>query len=119
MSHAMRIEPRGTFERRRGAHSRRFPKSGSAWLAALERPGSDVVLVVADEPLGAVIAELYRAYGYEVRMPATPLDLIQTLLRVGDRIGAAVISPDARWADGLRDFMADEYPDIDRIVLAA
>ena len=37
----------------------------------------------------------------------------------GDRIGAVVISSDARWADGLRDFMEDEYPEIDRIVLAA
>lgn len=115
----MRIEPGGTFERQRRSHSRRFPESGSAWLAALERPGRDVALVVADEPLAAVIAELYRAYGYEVRTPATPLDVIQTLLGVGDRIGVAVLSPDARWADGLREFMADEYPEIDRIVLAA
>jgi hypothetical protein len=119
MSHAMKIEPGGTFRTAATFLLASLPGAGSAWLAALERPGRDVALVVADEPLAAVIAELYRTYGYEVCTPATPLDVIQTLLGVGDRIGAAVISPDARWADGLRDFMADEYPEIDRIMLAA
>jgi len=74
--------------------------------------------VIAEEPLSAVIGELYRAYGYDVFAPETPLEVIQTLVSVGDRIGAVLISPDAAWANGLREFLADEYPEIDRIVLA-
>ena len=87
--------------------------------AGIERSGRDVALVIANEPLAAVIGELYRAYGYDVFAPETPLDVIQTLISADDRIGAVIISPDARWANGLCEFLGEEYPEIDRIVLAS
>jgi hypothetical protein len=89
------------------------------WLATLERAGRDVALVIADEPLATVIGELYCDYGYDAVAPETPLAVIQTLLSSGGQIGVVIISPDARWAHGFREFLADEYPEIDRLVLAA
>jgi hypothetical protein len=101
------------------AHVSWLTASSTACLDAPVRSSRDVALVIADPPLAAVIAELYRAYGYEVYVLETPLDVIQMLIGVGERTGVAVLSPDARWADGMRDFLADEYPAIDRILLAA
>lgn len=103
----------------RRSYARRFPESSSAWPATVDRPPRDIALVVAEEPLAAVIADLYRVYGFEVRTAATPLGVVLALIGAGERVGAVVISPDARWADGVDDFVADEYPEIDRIVLAA
>lgn len=69
--------------------------------------------------LRAALAELGRANGYKVLACATPLDVIQTLLQLGDRIRHAIISSEPRWGLGLPEFLSDEYPDIERIMLAA
>lgn len=92
---------------------------GGARLAPIEHSGSTLALVIADEPIASAIAELYRTHGYDVFAPDTPLDAIQTLISAGDQIGVVLVSPETAWANGLREFLADEYPTIDQIVLAA
>lgn len=81
----------------------------------------DVVLVCADEPLGSALAELARAHGYEPRVSVAPLQAIQTLLAAGGRVRNALISSALRhdWGRALHEFLADEYPEVDRVMLTA
>jgi hypothetical protein len=50
-----------------------------------------------------------------VFVPTRPLDLIETLVSVGDRINAVLISSDIAWAKGLRALIAEEFPKIEQI----
>jgi hypothetical protein len=79
---------------------------------------SRLALVIADAPLGRVLGALYRAYGYEVVVPKTPLDAVQALLAT-DRVAIVIVSQSAGWAAGLRELIAEEFPEIDQIVLVA
>jgi hypothetical protein len=93
------------------------PRSNDvASTSALKR--SRIVLVIADVPLTAPITERYRTRGYEVLAPTTPLDVIQRLLAVGDRVSVVVVSVEARWASGLDELISEEFPDIDHVLLA-
>lgn len=85
-------------------------------LSTVDRSRRDAAIVIANRPL-ALIGEWYLANGYVVFAPTTPLDVIQALVLNRDRIGVVVLSREARWADGLLEFLAEEYPEIDRVVL--
>lgn len=114
----MRIES-AVFRARPRAHSRDVVDDGNRWIAALERCGRRIALVIADDPLAAALGELYRAYGYDVIVAETPLDAIQTLVSGGDEVGAVCLSLETTWAGELRELLADEFPEIDRIVLVS
>ena len=100
-----------------------MPRRDSAgWVDLLVRPRTnapDGVLVVAEKPLRDAITELSRTNGYEAFAPATPLDAIQILERRRSQIGHAFISSVVDWGRELRTLLAEEYPSIGRIILAA
>ncbi|HEU0035587.1 MAG TPA: hypothetical protein VFQ53_33480 [Kofleriaceae bacterium] len=79
----------------------------------------DVSLVVADEPIRSALVEGLRANGCDAIAPKTPLDMVQALIAWREQIGSVVISSASRWAHGLRDFLADEYPEIEPVMLAS
>ena len=83
------------------------------------RAKHDIALVIAEPEVGAALGELYQTYGYEVFLPETPLDVIETLVTVGDQVGVVLISSEARWATGLRELIAEEFPKTDRIMLVS
>jgi hypothetical protein len=85
--------------------------SVAAWLTALEGGGPRTALVVADQPLAGALADLCRSRGYDVLVPL--------LLAKSERLGPVLISAKARIAAGLQELLADEYPQLDRVVLAA
>lgn len=92
-----------------------------AWIACLplyRRAGRDVLLLVAEEPVRDVLLALARATGFDAYACATPHDVIDTLVQVGDRVACAIVSAGATWGSGLREFLADEYPGIHRIAVA-
>lgn len=86
-----------------------------ALLPLLRRDGRDVLLLVAEEPLCGALLELARLTGFDAYACATPHDVIETLVALGDRIACAVVSRRAGWGEGLREFLADEYPQIIRV----
>ena len=86
-------------------------------LARPPREGRDVMLLVAEEPLCGLLLELAHANGYDAFACETPLDAIDTLVEIGDRVACAIVSTSARWADGLGEFLADEYPHVERILI--
>jgi hypothetical protein len=88
-----------------------------AWLARPPRDGRDVMLLAAPEPLCGALLELAHASGYDAFACETPLDAIHTLVEVGDRVACAIVSSAARWADGLGEFIASEYPQVERILI--
>jgi hypothetical protein len=77
----------------------------------------ELVLVCAEETLRSALAELVCARGYEPRVPATPLQAIEALIDSGDRIGWALLASDS--GPGLHDFLADEYPEVRRVLQSA
>jgi len=88
------------------------------WISGLGLPhvgDRDTVLVWAANPLRSALVELMRSYGFEVCAPETPLEAIETLIDTGDRISHALISLDSGL--GLREFVADEYPAIECVML--
>ena len=86
-------------------------------LARPPRDGRDVMLLVAEDPLCRILLELAHANGYDAFACETPLDTIEMLIEVGNRVACAIVSSSARWADGLGEFLADEYPQIERILV--
>lgn len=88
-------------------------------IFGLEGSRRGIALVIAEPALAAAVSELYQAHGYEVFVPETPLDVIDTLVTVGDEVCAVLISSEATWANGLREFIADEFPKIDRVLLVS
>lgn len=87
-----------------------------------ERTGArDTVLVCAMEPLRSALAAFVRAQGYQLRVSLTPLDAIGVLLDEGDRVCHAMLADDLPhdWARSLHEFIADEYPAIERIAIGA
>ena len=88
---------------------------GWGWIALLpllRRDGRDVLLLVAEEPLRGALVALAEAVGLDAYACATPHDVVETLVALGDRIACAVVSRAAGWGEGLREFLADEYPEI-------
>lgn len=76
-----------------------------------------VAIVIAGPELAAAVSELYQARGYEVFVPETRSDVIETLVAKSDQVRAVVISPEATWASGLRTMIARECPRLERIAL--
>jgi hypothetical protein len=76
------------------------------------------VVVIADPPLRAQVAEAFVHEGYDVALPVTPLDAIHFLLANRDEIDSIIISADARWAYGLSDLAADELPELPSVLVA-
>lgn len=90
------------------------------WLASLpaqRESGRDIMVIVANEPLCGVLLELAEVNGLDAFACETPLDVIRTLIDIGDRIACAVVSSTTEWGEGLAEFLADEYPSIDRVLL--
>ncbi len=77
------------------------------------------MLVIAEEPLRSQLAQAARDRGYEPVTKSTPLDAIQTLTHLADRIAYAIISSQARWGLALRELLADEYPNVRPVMLVA
>ena len=90
-----------------------------AWRAKLERDERNVALVIAEPSMAEVIANIYRVYGYDVRVTRTPLEVVQVLESARERIETVLISPDAHWGQGFHEFIEDEYPEVGRVQLAA
>ncbi len=45
--------------------------------------------------------------------------MIDTLIEIGDRVACAVVSSTTSWGQGLAEFLADEYPTIQRVLIDA
>jgi hypothetical protein len=90
------------------------------WVTALG-PARDrrIALLVADEPLRAGLAEVGRANGLDVITCITPLEAIQRLEGIREQIGFAIISTAPRWGVAFHELLAEDYPEIKRIVLVA
>jgi len=97
--------------------SRSLNHDQGAKLAPPEATGHDVVLVIAGGPLRDMLVELVQANGYEVRASTTPLETIELLERLKDRVRCAILSPQIAWAPAVWELIVDEYPDIEPIVL--
>ncbi len=55
-----------------------------------------------------------KADGCDTFACDTPLDVIHTLVALGDRVTHAFL-PDSGWSEGLREFLEDEYPHVERL----
>jgi hypothetical protein len=86
-------------------------------LARPPRNGRDIMLLVAEEPLTSVLLELSRVNGYDAYACETPLDAIDTLVQLGDRVACAFVSAAVRWTDGFGEFLRDQYPHVERILI--
>lgn len=92
------------------------------WLATLPtklRERRDIMLIVANEPVCGMLLEIAHINGFDAFACETPLDVIDTLIEIGDRVACAIVSSTAPWGAGLGDFLADEYPTIQRVVIDA
>lgn len=92
------------------------------WLATLPtklRERRDIMLIVAEEPVCGVLLEIAHINGLDAFACETPLDVIDTLIEISDRIACAVVSSSTSWGAGLGDFLADEYPTIQRVLIDA
>ncbi len=76
------------------------------------------MILVADEPLRGALLELAHLNGYGAFACSTPLDVIDTLVDFGDQVSCAILDDSAGWSAGLPEFLADEYPHIERIAIA-
>jgi hypothetical protein len=90
----------------------------SDWIA-LDPANDEQVLVIADTPLDSAIADVVHAFGFDTVVAATPLDAICKLTSLRDRLAAIVISPDVVWAGDFRELLAEEFPELDPVVLAS
>jgi hypothetical protein len=92
---------------------------GETWASVLPPPadGRDALLLVADEPIRGAVWELATRGGYDVFACRTPLEVVDTLVGAGDRIACVVMESGAGWGSGLREFLADEYPRLQRMIL--
>ncbi|HEY5948171.1 MAG TPA: hypothetical protein VIV40_21895 [Kofleriaceae bacterium] len=91
-------------------------------LSSLERArldGRDLMLIVAEEPLRGRLLELAHANGFQGRSCRTPLDAVHMLVQTGHRVACAIVTSTSEWAARLAEFMADEFPRIERIQIAA
>ena len=79
----------------------------------------NVMLLVAEEPLCGQLLEMAHENGFDAFACETPLDTIDTLVELGDRVACAIVSSATKWADGLGEFLADEYPHVERILIDA
>ena len=96
--------------------------SFDGWLASLPtklRERRDIMLIVADEPVTGMLLELAHINGFDAFACETPLDVIDSLVQIGDRVACAVVSSKTDWGQGLGDFLADEYPAIQRVLIDA
>lgn len=101
-------------------HRLRWPRAhNNDQTSVMVGPKRDIALVIAAPELAAAISELYQVYGYEVFLPETPLDVIETLAMVGDQVRVVLISSQTRWANGLRELIAADFPKADRITLVS
>ncbi|MBV8761112.1 MAG: hypothetical protein JO257_27700 [Deltaproteobacteria bacterium] len=92
------------------------------WIASLPTKLAerrDIMLIVADEPVCGMLLELAHINGFDAFACETPLDVIDTLIEIHDRIACAVVSSQTPWGAGLGDFLADEYPTIQRVLIDA
>lgn len=92
------------------------------WLATLPtqlREHRDIMLIVAQEPVCGMLLEIAHINGFDAFACETPLDVIDTLIEIGDRVACAVVSSTTEWGAGLADFLADEYPSIQRVLVEA
>lgn len=90
---------------------------GLRLLARPPRDGRDVMLLVTEEPLCGLLLELAHRSGYEAFACDTPLDVVDTLVELGERVACAIVSATATWGEGLGEFLADEYPHVERILI--
>lgn len=79
----------------------------------------DRVLIFASEPLRSTLADFVRHSGYEPRIMTTPLEAITELVGAGDRVVHAVISEELPDAKGMHELIADEFPEVSRVYVAA
>lgn len=102
-------------------HRMRRPRAtdNSERASVPHAPKRSIALVIAEPELAAAVSELYQAYGYEVFLPETPLDVIETFTMLGHQVRMVLISSEARWASGLRELIAEEFPKADRIMLVS
>ena len=92
------------------------------WLASLPiklREQRDIMLIVADEPVCGMLLEIAAINGFDAFACETPLDVVDTLIEIGDRVACAVVSSSTQWGNGLAEFLADEYPSIQRVLIDA
>jgi len=92
---------------------------GEACVSGLPPPldGRDALLLVADEPVRGAVWEMATHAGYDVFACRTPLEVVDTLVGAADRIGCVVLESEAGWGNGLREFLAEEYPRLQRLIL--
>lgn len=92
---------------------------GEAWVSVLPPPEGDrdALLLVADEPIRGAVWEMATRGGYDVFACRTPLEVVDTLVGAGDRIACVVMESEAHWGNGLREFLADEYPQLQKMIL--
>lgn len=98
------------------------PRSAPARHAAAPSPRSstrDTVLVVADSPIRDAVSDVARDGGYDVVVATTPLAAVHNLVRHGDRIAYAILASLPVWAHGLRELLAEEFPDVPLLTLLA
>jgi hypothetical protein len=85
----------------------------------LQHQDLGIMIVVADEPLCGILLELADSNGFDAFACETPLDVVDTLVQIGHRVVCAVVASSIAWGEGLAEFIADEYPHVRRIQLAA
>lgn len=76
------------------------------------------VIVIAEQTFEEALATAIRTNGYEVHACRTPLDAIQVLELHSDQISYAVLSTAEPRALEVGELIADEYPAIQRLLLA-
>lgn len=78
-----------------------------------------VALVIGDAPTAAHIDQRCREKGLAIAHAPTPLNAIYSLLAMGDQVKVVVVSETARWARGLLELVAEEFPGVKRVCVAA
>ncbi|HEU4734733.1 MAG TPA: hypothetical protein VFT22_42875 [Kofleriaceae bacterium] len=101
------------------AHARKLHADRATQPAPAGSDESDVVLVLANEPLRNMLGDLVRANGYEVQESTTPLETVQVIERLKHRLRCAIISSQLPWGPGVWELLVDEYPDIEPVVVEA
>ncbi|HET7504121.1 MAG TPA: hypothetical protein VFK02_24035 [Kofleriaceae bacterium] len=101
------------------AQARNFSGDRVTRPVVADSDDGDVVLVLANEPLRKMLGEVVRAHGYDVQASATPLETVQLLERLKDRLRCAIISSQLPWGPSVCELLIDEYPDIEPVVVDA